>query len=76
MSIKPNDAKGVPEETKRIVQAAFPKGNRYTQLRDQLGELYTDEMFAGLFPVRGQPTESPGRLALVTVTLLSGKTPQ
>ena len=67
MSIKPNEAKGVPEQTKRIDRASFSKGNHYTQLRDELGELYTDEMFANLFPVWGQTAESPGRLALVTV---------
>lgn len=36
-------------------------------MRDELGELYSDEQFAELFPVRGQPAASPGRLALVTV---------
>jgi len=67
MSIKPNDATSVPETTIRVARAAFPKGNRYMRLRDELGALYTDEMFAALFPVRGQPAESPGRLTLVTV---------
>lgn len=37
------------------------------QVRDQLGELFTDEAFAGAFGVRGRPGWSPGRLALVTV---------
>ena len=38
-------------------------------MRDELGVLYRDERFADLFAVRGQPAESPGRLALVTVML-------
>jgi transposase len=67
VSIKPNEAKSMPEDTVRVARAVFPKGNRYMRLRDELGELYTDEMFARLFPVRGQPGESPGCLALVTV---------
>ena len=37
------------------------------RLRDELHVIYTDESFADLFPMRGQPAESPGRLALVTV---------
>jgi transposase len=37
------------------------------QLRDMLGTIYTDEVFADLFPPHGQPAEAPWRLALVTV---------
>ena len=37
------------------------------RMRDELGDLYTDELFAELFPRRGQSAESPGRLAWVTV---------
>lgn len=37
------------------------------RIRDELGTLYSDERFVDLFAVRGQPAESPGRLALVTV---------
>jgi transposase len=37
------------------------------RMRDELGELYHDQEFAELFPKRGQPAESPGRLAWVTV---------
>ena len=36
-------------------------------MRDELGALYDDEVFARLFPTRGQPAEAPWRLALVTV---------
>jgi transposase len=36
------------------------------RLRDALGTLYDDELFADLFPTRGQPAEAPWRL-LVTV---------
>jgi transposase len=37
------------------------------RMRDALGPIYTDAAFATLFPPRGQPAESPARLALVTI---------
>ncbi|WP_327357949.1 transposase [Streptomyces sp. NBC_01304] len=37
------------------------------RVRDELGDLFADEEFAGLFPMRGQPAWSPARLALVSV---------
>jgi len=67
MSIRTSIDMEVPEETKRVAQAAFPHGNGYLTLRDELGTIYTDEQFAGLFSARGRPAESPWRLALVTV---------
>ena len=67
MSMQPEVMDEIPAETRKVAQAAFPKGNLYMRLRDELGVLYHDERFAELFPVRGQPAESPGRLALVTV---------
>ena len=36
-------------------------------VRDEFGELFSDELFAEAFQVRGRPAWSPGRLALVTV---------
>src|SRR5262250_2430247 len=44
-----------------------PRGNLYMQVADHLGPLYHDAQFTALFPRRGQPAESPARLALVTV---------
>ena len=43
------------------------KGNLYMQMRDELGSLYTNDMFADLYPKDGQPAVQPWRLALVTV---------
>ncbi len=37
------------------------------QLRDTLSTLYDDTLFADLFHQRGQPTQSPWQLALVTL---------
>ena len=58
---------GIPEETRRIANAAFPKGNLYMRMRDELGVLYEDPEFAKLFPPLGQPAEAPWRLATVTI---------
>jgi transposase len=37
------------------------------RMREELGVFYQDAAFAALFPARGQPAESPWRLALVLV---------
>jgi transposase len=67
MTLNPDNHEQIPAETVKVAQAAFPKGNAYIRLRDELHMIYSDEIFADLFPMRGQPAESPGRLALVTV---------
>ena len=67
MSLKILPIPAVPDETARVVRASFPHGNLVVEVRDALGALYSDEDFADLFPVRGQPAEAPWRLALVTV---------
>jgi transposase len=67
MSLHPEPIGAVPDETARIARAAFPRGNAWLRLRDELGTIYTDEPFAALFPTHGRPAEAPWRLALVTV---------
>jgi transposase len=57
----------VPPETARVARAAFPKGNRYLRLADELETLLTDDAFLALFPTHGQPARPPWRLALVTI---------
>jgi transposase len=63
----PQEIPPMPEETRRVAQAAFPRGNVYMRLRDELGTIDEDHLFATLFSARGQPAESPWRLALTTV---------
>jgi transposase len=65
--LQPCPVPPVPETTARIARAAFPKGNPYLRLRDEIGSIFRDGDFADLFPRRGQPALSPWRLALVTV---------
>src|SRR5438876_7076883 len=67
MSMRPQPIAPVPEDTARIARAAFPRGNMYMKMRDELGTIYQDQQFASLFPTRGQPAEAPSRLALVCV---------
>ena len=67
MTLQPQPILPVPEHTMAVARAAFPKGNIYLQLRDELGTMYDDALFTDLYPHDGQPALSPWRLALVTV---------
>ena len=67
MSLKSSLIEAVPPETVCVARAAFPKGNLYISMRDELGVLFEDSDFAELFPRRGQPAFAPWRLALITV---------
>ena len=66
MSLHPQAVYTVPEDTARVARAAFPKGNPYLRMHDELGRLFADQDFAALFPTRGQPALAPAQLALVT----------
>ena len=59
MSLRPEAIPPVPEETARVARAAFPRGNTYLRMRDELGVFYHDEDFAARFPTRGQPAAAP-----------------
>jgi transposase len=67
MSLPTQPLEPVPDLTRRIAQASFPKGTLVMHLRDALGSIYEDADFADLFPKRGRAAEAPWRLALVTV---------
>jgi hypothetical protein len=68
MTWRPHPLPPVPEATAAVVNAAFPKGNLYVDLRTEFGTLYDDALFADLYSSRGCPVEvAPWRLALVTV---------
>jgi transposase len=57
----------IPDATARVAKAAFPNGNLFMRIRDELGPLYHNQDFAHLFVSRGRPALAPARLALVTV---------
>ena len=44
----------VPNETARVANAIFPKGNIYLILASELKTFLVDEDFADLFPNKGQ----------------------
>lgn len=67
MSMQPQSIPPVPPDTEAVARAAFPKGNIYVLLRDNLGSIYSDEVFTALFSKRGQPAQSPWRLALISI---------
>ena len=67
MSLQLCPVPAVPELTARVAHAAFPHGNPYLKLRDELGTVFHDCDFADLYPCRGQPAFAPWRLALITV---------
>ena len=63
----PKDPRDIPTETAKVARAAFPNGNKYMRLRDELGPIYNDDQFSSLFVWRGRPAESPGFMAQVTI---------
>src|SRR5215213_4329578 len=67
MSLHPLAVYVVPEETARVARAAFPKGNPYLRVRDELGPIYEDRAFTELFSTRGRSAIAPAQLALVTI---------
>lgn len=61
MSLRAEQIPDVPVETIRIARAAFPKGNLYLKMRDELSVFYSDDDFnRSFFPTRGQPAFFPG----------------
>src|SRR5215204_2423930 len=68
MSLRPQPPlPPVPDDTARVAQAAFRRGNPYLLLRDRLGAVFADTDFADLYPTLGQPAYARWRLALVTL---------
>ncbi len=65
--MKPEEIEPIPEETVQLARVVCPHDNLCLLLSDELGEVFQDTLFASLFPRRGQPAESPWRLAMVTV---------
>jgi transposase len=65
--LKKTSDDAIPAETVRIVRKAFPKGNLYIRLRDELGSIFQDEQFSELYSSTGQPGWPAWRLALVTI---------
>ncbi|MHC5612617.1 MAG: IS1182 family transposase [Nostoc sp.] len=67
MCLHPEEIPPVPEETARVANAAFPKGNMYMCLRDEMGIFFQDQDFASVYPQKGQPGQAPWRLAMLLI---------
>ena len=67
MTLLTSPIDAVPPSTAQVAKAAFPKGNIYLRMRDELGTIYDDDTFAALFPSQGKPAFAPWRLALITI---------
>ncbi len=51
----------IPQQTQQIARQAFPKGNLFMQMRDELGEIFFDQEFNGLYPLlANRPGAQPG----------------
>jgi transposase len=67
MCLHPELIPPVPEATAKVARAAFPKGNKYMRLRDELGVFYQDEEFTDLYPNKGQSGIAPWRLVMILI---------
>ena len=67
MSLQLRPINDIPEKTYHVARAAFPKGNPYIVLRNQLGSIFINEDFTDLYSKHGQSAWSPWRLALITL---------
>lgn len=63
MSLKPLSVYVVPEQTANVARAAFPAGSLCIRIFDELGTIFQDQDFAGLYSQCGQPGQPPFRLA-------------
>ena len=67
MSMHPQVAYLIPDETERVARAIFPTPSPIMRIRDELGMLFSDHAFTALFSALGQSAYSPSRLMLVTI---------
>jgi transposase len=67
MSRHPQEIRPVPAETRRVAQAALPRGNVYRRRGAALGARSDEHLVAPFFPAPGPPVPPPWRLALTTV---------
>ncbi len=49
MSLHPAEIAPVPAATVQVAKAAFPKGCPAMRMRDELGAIYDDQMFASAY---------------------------
>ncbi|NWJ46120.1 MAG: transposase [Chloroflexi bacterium] len=57
----------IPELTDQVTKQAFPEGNLYMRIRNELGCIYSERDFATLFPPRARLSFAAWRLVLITI---------
>jgi len=67
MCLKAQPVPPIPEQTRQVAEAAFPKGNRCLRIRQVFDGIFKDDEFEAYYPPQGQPAYSPWRLALVSI---------
>jgi transposase len=55
----------IPELTRQVAKAAFPKGNILLTVRDELGPFFEDKAFQEIYPAIGQPTIAQQQMPFV-----------
>ena len=60
VSLHPAEIAPVPAAIVQVAKAAFPKGCPAIRMRDELGVIYDDQVFAAAYPARGQPAPVSG----------------
>ena len=71
MSLQPRRLPEVPADTARAARVAFPRGSLAVRIRDERGEVWSDQRLRGLFGVRGKPGISPAQLMIVLVLAMA-----
>lgn len=67
MSWDKSEIGNIPDNTRRVAQAAFQEGTLYMRIRDELGVLFEEGDFKVLYERVGQAGYATWRLALVTL---------
>jgi transposase len=67
MSLPRDQLPPIPPETVHVAPAAFPGGNVSMRMRDEVGTLFDDDLFAAAYAREGRPALHPWQLALVSV---------
>src|SRR5258707_352786 len=67
MWLRPEAIGNIPDKTARAAQAAFPKGNPYMRMRDEMGLLFEEADFKVMYARVGQPAIPAWRLMLVSI---------
>lgn len=52
MCLKAQPVPPIPEQTRQVAEAAFPKGNRCLRIRQVFDGIYKDDEFQAYYPLK------------------------